>query len=152
MPLLTEFASTTNIGDRIDGAVGLEEREDGRTEAWVNRDAEASIAILECRGGSIERRVFVADNEHGDLGAILAGIPHLRFQLSMVEAERVVVKTYLLCLKLVGIESLDLGLLVDAKPLLLGQGEVVLGTRSRTGKSSHADKEEVLLFSRNDGR
>lgn len=46
VPFLTEFSATPDVRNNQNGAISLEEREDGRTEEWVYGDAETSVTYI----------------------------------------------------------------------------------------------------------
>ena len=78
VPLLAILATTTQVGVGANAAlVNHGEWGAGVAEARVHRHVEASVAIEEYGSLTVFLHALLVDEEHGNLGAILAGIEHL---------------------------------------------------------------------------
>jgi hypothetical protein len=62
--------------------------------------------ILYRRSGTIKFRVLVANNKHGDFGAIFAGVPDLPSQANQLGTFVDRARTYLLCLEVLSLQAL----------------------------------------------
>ena len=98
MPLITKFASSTDVGHGEDSVVLLNEGEHGDTEEGVHGDREAAVAckssrisqreakertcseraVLDGRRTAIRGCIFMPNDEHRDFRAVLAFVPNLK--------------------------------------------------------------------------
>src|SRR6202042_2285674 len=76
MPRLAILASAADVRDRIDAAA-LEPGDDPGPEARRARDAEAAVAVEDGGPLAVKREALLGDEEHRDLGAVLARVEDL---------------------------------------------------------------------------
>ena len=95
VPLFTELTSSSDVWQRKDRAVRLQESKNRRAESWIDRDAESAVScltlqsafilsdhdarptILKSRRGTIGLGALMPHDKHWNLGPILGLVPHL---------------------------------------------------------------------------